>query len=142
MLVSEFLHKKNTPPVTMFPNDRVEHAIQLFKEKKVGAIMVCKPAGDLVGVITERDILHDMATRGAQTLDQKVEDIMSRAHTCKMDDKIRSVMHQMVLEHVRHITVVDDGELKGIISSRDLVKNQLEETQLEIDTMRDYVRAH
>jgi CBS domain-containing protein len=83
-----------------------------------------------------------MATRGAETLNQKVEEIMSRAHTCKMDDKIRSVMRQMVLEHVRHITVVEDGELKGIISSRDLVKNQLDETQLEIDTMRDFVRAH
>jgi CBS domain-containing protein len=126
----------------MNPHEHVETAIRLFMEKKIGAIMVCGPAGDLVGIITERDVLHDMATRGAETLNQNVEMIMSKAHTCKMDDKIRSVMQQMIHEHVRHITVVDGGELKGMISSRDLVKNQLDETQLEIDTMRDYARAH
>ncbi len=83
-----------------------------------------------------------MATHGAATLNQKVEEIMSRAHTCKMDDDVRSVMRQMTFKHVRHVPVVDGGDLKGMVSIGDIVKNQLDEAQLEIDTMRDFMRAH
>ncbi len=142
MLVSEILGKKGGSTITMHPHDGVETAIRMFKEMKIGAIMVCVPSGDLVGIVTERDVLHPMATQGAATLNRKVEEIMSQAHTCKMDDNIRSVMHQMTFKHVRHVPVVDGGELKGIVSIGDIVKNQLDEAQLEIDTMRDFARSH
>ncbi len=142
MLVSEILQKKSGSAITMKPGDSVESAIHTFKEKKIGAIMVCGRTGDLVGLVTERDVLHRMATHGAATLDQKVEEIMSKAHTCKMDDEVRSVMRLMTFKHVRHLPVVDGGRLKGMISIGDIVKNQLDEAQLEIDTMRDIARAH
>ncbi len=142
MLVSEILRKKSGSAITMNPHDSVETAIRMFKEKKIGAIMVCGPTGDLVGIVTERDILHGMAMQGAATLNQKVEEIMSQAHTCKMDDNVRSVMRQMTFKHVRHVPVVDGGELKGMVSIGDIVKNQLDEAQLEIDTMRDLARSH
>ncbi len=142
MLVSEILRKKRSSAITMNPHDSVETAIRMFKEMKIGAIMVCGPTGDLVGIVTERDVLHVMVTHGAATLDQKVEEIMSQAHTCKMDDNVRSVMRQMTFKHVRHVPVVDGGELKGIVSIGDIVKNQLDEAQLEIDTMRDFARTH
>ena len=67
---------------------------------------------------------------------------MSQAHTCKMDDNIRSVLRQMTFKHVRYVPVVDGGELKGMVSIGDIVKNQLDEAQLEIDTMRDFARTH
>jgi len=120
----------------------VETAIRIFKEMKIGAIMVCGPTGDLVGIVTERDVLHGMATHGTATLNQKVEESMSRAHTCKLDDNVIGVMRQMTVKRVRHVPVVDGGELKGIVSIGDIVKNQLDEAQLEIDTMRDFARAH
>ena len=142
MLVSEILRKKSGSAITMNPHDSVETAIRMFKEMKIGAIMVCGPTGDLVGIVTERDVLHRMATHGAATLNQKVEEIMSQAHTCKMDDNVRSVMHQMTFKHVRHVPVVDGGELKGMVSVGDIIRNQLDEAQLEIDTMRDFARAH
>ena len=142
MLVSEILRKKSGSAITMNPHDSVETAIRMFKEMKIGAIMVCGPTGDLVGIVTERDVLHRMATHGAATLNQKVEEIMSQAHTCKMDDNVRSVMHQMTFKHVRHVPVVDGGELKGMVSVGDIIRNQLDEAQLEIDTIRDFVRAH
>jgi len=134
MLVSEILRKKSGSAITMNPRDGVEAAIRMFKEKKIGAILVCGPTGDLVGIVTERDVLHGMAMQGAATLNQKVEEIMSRAHTCKMDDDVRSVMRQMTFKHVRHVPVVDGGELKGMVS--------IDEAQLEIDTMRDFTRTH
>ncbi len=142
MLVSEILRKKSGSAITMNPHDGVQTAIRMFKEKKIGAILVCGPTGNLVGIVTERDVLHGMAKYGAATLNQKVEEIMSQAHTCKMDDNVRSVMHQMTNKRVRHVPVVDGGELKGMVSIGDIVKNQLDEAQLEIDTMRDFARTH
>jgi len=142
MLVSEILRKKSGSAITMKPHDGVKTAIRMFKEKKIGAILVCGPTGDLVGIVTERDILHGVATHGAATLNKKVEEIMSQAHTCKMDDNVRSVMRQMTNKRVRHVPVVDGGELKGMVSIGDIVKNQLDEAQLEIDTMRDFARTH
>ncbi len=142
MLVSEILLKKSGSTITMKPHDSVETAIRTFKEMKIGAIIVRGPTGDLIGIVTERDVLHVMAAHGAATLNQKVEEIMSHAHTCKLDDNVRSVMHQMTFKHVRHVPVVDGGELKGMVSIGDIVKNQLDEAQLEIDTMRDFVRTH
>jgi len=142
MLVSEILHSKNRPAITVTPHDHVKTAIEIFRDMKIGAVLVCAPAGDLLGIVTERDVLHDMATNGAETLDHTVEGIMSEVHTCKMDDNVRSVMHQMTLRHVRHVPVVDGGHLKGMISIGDIVKRQLNEAQLEIETMRDYARAH
>jgi CBS domain-containing protein len=142
MLVSEILRKKGGAVVTMYPHERVETAIRVFKEKKIGAIMVCGPTRNLVGIITERDVLHAMVKLGAATLDETVEAIMSKAPTCKLDDDVKSVMHKMTFKHVRHVPVVEDGELKGMVSIGDIVKNQLDEAQLEIDVMRDYARAH
>jgi CBS domain-containing protein len=142
MLVSEILRKKSGPIITLPPRERVETAIRMFKEKKIGAILICGPTGDLLGIVTERDVLHGMAAHGAATLDRKVEEIMSLAHTCKMDDNVRSVMRQMTFKHVRHVPVVDGSELKGMVSIGDIVKNQLDEAQLEIDTMRDFARTH
>ena len=142
MLVSEIMRKKGGSAITMKPQDGVETAIRMFKEKKIGAILVCGPTEDLVGIVTERDVLHAMVTHGAATLNQEVEEIMSQAHTCKMDDNVRSVMRQMTFKRVCHVPVVDGGELKGMVSIGDIVKNQLDEAQLEIDTMRDFARTH
>ena len=68
MLVSEILNKKSSSVFTMSPNDGVETAIRMFKEKKIGAILVCGPTEDLVGIVTERDVFHAMVTHGAATL--------------------------------------------------------------------------
>ncbi len=142
MHVSETLRRKSGFAITMKPHESVEKAVHMFMEKKIGAIMVCGPTGDLLGIVTERDVLHNMAVHGAAVLDKDAEEVMSRAYTCKMDDNVSDVMRRMTLKHVRHLPVVDDGNLKGLISIGDIIKNQLNETQLEIDTMRDFARAH
>ncbi len=142
MLVSEIMNKKSGSAIIITPKDSVETAIRMFRDKKIGAILVCGPTGELLGIVTERDVLHNMAENGAETLKLEVNEIMSQAHTCEMGDNIRSVMGQMTFKHVRHLPVVEGGKLKGLVSIGDVVKNQLEESQLEIDTMRDFVRSH
>ena len=68
MLVSEILRKKSGSAITMVPHDSVETAIRIFKEMKIGAILVCGPTGELVGIVTERDVLHGMATHAEVVL--------------------------------------------------------------------------
>jgi CBS domain-containing protein len=142
MLVSEILRKKSGGVISMTPGKSVNAAIQIFKEKKIGAIMVCGPAGDLLGIVTERDVLHSMAEHGAATLEMKAEEVMSHAHTCKLDDNVNDVMRQMTFKHVRHIPVIHGGRLNGLVSIGDIVKNQLDEAQMEINVMRDFARSH
>ena len=142
MLVSEILNKKSSSVSTMSPNDSVEDAIGMFKEKKIGAVTICDTRGKLVGILTERDVLHSQAEIGAETFKLEIEEIMSRVHICKPDDDIKSVMRLMTFKHVRHVPVVVDGELIGMVSIGDIVKNQLDEAQLEIDTLRNFARTH
>ncbi len=142
MLVSEILNKKSSSVFTMSPNDSVEDAIGMFKEKKIGAVTICDTRGKLVGILTERDVLHSQAEIGAETFKLKIEEIMSQVYICKPDEDIKSVMRLMTIKRVRHVPVVIDGKLIGMVSIGDIVKNQLDEAQLEIDTMRDFVRTH
>ena len=142
MLVSEILKKKSRSVVTAYPNTTVENAVNMFKENKIGAIVICMPNGEIIGIVTERDVLHSQAEIGTATMELKVEEIMSHVHTCKPDDDLKSVEQVMTFKHVRHVPVVVDGELKGMISIGDIVRSQLDEAQLEIDTLRDYARTH
>ena len=142
MLVSEILKKKSRSVVTAYPNTTVENAVNMFKENKIGAIVICMPNGEIIGIVTERDVLHSQAEIGTATMELKVEEIMSHVYTCKPDDDLKSVEQVMTFKHVRHVPVVVDGELKGMISIGDIVRSQLDEAQLEIDTMRDYARTH
>ncbi|MEE9544415.1 MAG: CBS domain-containing protein [Rhodospirillales bacterium] len=142
MIVSELLKKKHRSVVTAYPSTTVGDAVGLFKEKKIGAIMICVPDGTIVGIVTERDVLHSQAEIGAATMKLKVEEIMSHVYTCKPDDDLKSVMRLMAFKHVRHVPVVVDGELKGMISISDIIGSQLDETQLEVDVLRDYARGH
>lgn len=142
MLVSELLKKKHRSVVTASPSTTVGDAVGLFKKKKIGAIMICVPDGKIVGIVTERDVLHSEAEIGAATMELKVEEIMSHVYTCKPDDDLKSVMRLMAFKHVRHVPVVVGGELKGMISIGDIIGSQLDETQLEVDVLRDYARGH
>ena len=142
MLVSEILKKKSRSVVTAFPNTTVENAVATFKEKKIGALVVCRPDGEIIGMVTERDVLHSQAELGSATMELKVEEIMSRVHTCIPDDDLKGVKQVMTFKHVRHVPVVVEGELLGMISIGDIIRSQLDEAQLEIDTMRDFTRTH
>ncbi len=141
MLVSEILKKKSGSVFRMLPTASIETAVRNFRDKKIGAIMICEARGDIVGILTERDVLHGQAETGAEALECEVQELMSGVHTCKPEDDVNSVMRLMTYKHVRHVPVVVAGELQGMISIGDIVKHQLDQAQLELDTMRDIARV-
>lgn len=139
MRVSEILNKKGGEVFTLRPEIRVGFALGLFMERKVGSFPICDRNGKILGLLTERDVLHGMAERGPAVLELKVEDLMSRnVHTCTPDDDLKRVMGLMTHHHVRHVPVVVEGQLGGIISIGDIIKNRLEEAELEVNVLRDY----
>ncbi len=142
MHVADILKVKGTDVVTTGPDETVAATVRLLNVKRIGAIVVCDAAAKVVGVISERDIIRGVAVNGARALEMGVRDLMtSEVITCKPTETISEVMKVMTERRFRHLPVIDGGELQGIISIGDVVKNRLEETEMEARVLRDYVIA-
>ncbi len=142
MHVVDILKAKGTDVVTTGPDETVAATVRLLNVKRIGAIVVLDAAGKVVGVISERDIIRGVAVNGARALEMRVRDLMtSEVITCKPTETISEVMKVMTERRFRHLPVIDGGELQGIISIGDVVKNRLEETEMEARVLRDYVIA-
>ena len=99
--------------------------------------------GKLVGILSERDLAHGIADHGDKLADMKVRDHMTRnVATCLPDDSTSKLMAVMTERRFRHLPVVVDGELKGMISIGDVVKSRLEEFRRELESLKEYVGAH
>src|SRR5262249_6369782 len=92
------------------------------------------------GILSERDIVRELARQGAQILNSQVSEIMTReVYVCEPDDTIAELMSQMTDRRIRHLPVVVEGQLKGIISIGDVGKNRLGEVESEKDALREYI---
>ncbi len=142
MHVSEILKIKGSDVVTKGPGETVLVIAQLLSAKHIGAILIRDDRGAVVGIISERDIIHAIAVKGARALEMPARDVMTReVISCVTDDIITGVMKTMTTRRVRHVPVIEDGDLKGMVSIGDIVKHRLEETELEARVMRDYART-
>ncbi len=142
MHVANILKVKGSDVVTIGPDETVAATARLLNVKRIGAILVCDANGKVVGVISERDIIHGVAVNGERALEMQVRDLMTGdVIACKPTDIIAEVMKMMTMRRFRHMPVIEDGELKGIISIGDVVKIRIEETEMETRVLRDYVLA-
>ena len=143
MTVAELLRSKKDQRVfTVREDDTIADAAAMLKEHGIGALPVCGAEGQLLGVISERDMIGGMVARGAAVLSLRVSDLMTRrVIVCKPTDSVKEAMAVMSRSHIRHLPVMDEGKLRGVISQRDVMKSQLEQTQLEVNVLRDYALA-
>ncbi len=140
MHVADIIKVKGSNVVTTGADETVAATARLLNVKRIGAIVVCDANGKVIGMISERDIIGGIAIDGQRALDMRVRDLMtSKVISCKPTDTIAEVMKVMTQRRFRHLPVIEDGELRGIISIGDVVKNRLEETELEARALRDYV---
>jgi len=138
MYVAEILRAKGAGVITIVQTETVEAAAKILGQKKFGSLVVRDRTGKLAGIITERDIVRGIADKGATALSYKVEDLMTReVKVCKTTDTIKDVMELMALRRVRHVPVVEKGELLGMISSNDVVQYRLEEKASEVAILHD-----
>ncbi len=138
MKVESVLKSKGSQVATTRPDAKVATVVQRLRLDRIGALVVSDDGVHVLGLISERDIVYGMAEHGAELMTMRVSDLMSRGGiTCTPDDSIRRVMADMTRRRVRHIPVVEGGELKGIISIGDVVKNRIDEVNLEASVLRD-----
>ncbi|MEM7025091.1 MAG: CBS domain-containing protein [Pseudomonadota bacterium] len=119
---------------------KVAEVVATLRRQGIGALVVVNEDDGVVGIISERDVLRGLADQGAAVLDRTVDTLMTSAViTCKPEDRANAVMAMMSNRRVRHMPVVVDGKLTGIVSIGDIVKKRLDEVQMEADAMRDFI---
>jgi CBS domain-containing protein len=138
MRVENILEKKGRRVELVRPEASVLLAVHKLTGNNIGALVVSEDGARVEGVLSERDVVRGLARRGAELLDATVASVMSRGvPVCAPDDLLTAVMGQMTRTRNRHLPVVGNGRLCGIVSIGDVVKYRLEEVELEANVLRD-----
>jgi CBS domain-containing protein len=142
MTVKAILAAKGGDVVTIEPDISVSAASRILAERRIGALVVTGADRRVVGILSERDIVQRLAVDGAAALDLPLNEVMTRkVTTCSPTDTISTVMERMTQGKFRHLPVVDQGRLAGIVSIGDVVKHRLEEMEREQSALRDYIQT-
>jgi CBS domain-containing protein len=142
MTVKAILSAKGGNVVTIEPNTNVLIAAKLLAERRIGALVVTGPDHRVVGIVSERDIVQRLAAQGPAALELPLTEVMTRkVMTCTPADTISSVMERMTEGKFRHLPVVEQGRLTGIVSIGDVVKHRLHEMEREQSALRDYIQT-
>jgi CBS domain-containing protein len=140
MNVDSILKVKGREVVMIAPDAVVAEAVQLLRRMNIGALVVSADTKRLDGILSERDVVHAIADRGTAALDLSVADLMMRpAVTCVPADTIADLMAEMTRNRIRHLPVVEQGQLIGLVSIGDVVKNRLEEMEFEATSLRQFI---
>jgi CBS domain-containing protein len=140
MTVSIILAAKGRDVASIEPNATLASAIALLTEKRIGAVLILGAGGRVAGILSERDIVRALAERGAAVLDEPVSRTMTRnVSTCTENETVSSIMERMTEGKFRHVPVVAQGQLVGIVSIGDVVKHRLHEMERESAAMHDYI---
>ena len=140
MRITEVLRRKGSQVVTVAPEESIRRLLDLLAEHRVGALVVSPGEGLVVGIVSERDVVRRLQSGGAQILDQPVSTIMTTdVHTCSPDEVLEDLMATMTERRVRHLPVLVDGRLAGIVSIGDVVKHRVDELQMERDQLHAYI---
>lgn len=139
MKVRDLLNQKGSEIYSIGSDSTVFEAIKMMSEKGIGALLVIDD-GELNGIISERDYRDKVILKGRQSKSTPVKDIMTeKLFTVNSNDDIRLCMRIMTDRKIRHLPVLDDGNLTGIISIGDVVKTVIDQQKGEIDSLRNYI---
>jgi CBS domain-containing protein len=140
MTVRAILDVKGSDVVTIEPAATIAAATRMLAERKIGALVVLGPERRVMGIISERDIVRVLAEHGGGVLDESVATVMTRkVVTCTRADTVGEIMERMTSGKFRHVPVIEDGGLVGIISIGDVVKHRLHEMENESAALREYI---
>jgi CBS domain-containing protein len=141
MTVKSILEAKGRDIVSVKPDANLAEAVKLLSSRKIGAVLVMN-GPTLDGILSERDIVRVLGERGAAVLDEPVRSVMTRkVVSCTPADTVREIMEKMTTGKFRHLPVIDDGKLVGLISIGDVVKRRVSEYEHEQNAMRDYIAS-
>jgi CBS domain-containing protein len=141
MTVRAILDSKGHQIQSVEPEAKLSAAIRTLAERKIGAVLVMGK-GRIEGILSERDIVRVLGERGADVLDEPVSAVMTRkVISCKQSDTVSAIMEMMTLGKFRHLPVVEDGRVVGLISIGDIVKWRVREYESEQEALREYIKS-
>lgn len=141
MTVRAVLETKGYNIVTVDPAATVRAAVKLLSERRIGAVLVMTD-GRIAGILSERDIVRVLGERGSAILDEKVEQVMTRrVITCRPSDTVAAIMEVMTENKFRHLPVVEESKVVGIVSIGDVVKRRVMDIEHEQEALRDYIKT-
>jgi CBS domain-containing protein len=140
MRISEILRRKGEQVATIEPGADVRRLLGLLAEHNIGAVVVSTDGRTIEGIVSERDVVRRLAERGAGLLDEAVATIMTATvRTCAPGDQVEDLRATMTEHRIRHLPVVRDGGLAGIVSIGDVVKSAIAELESEREQLVDYI---
>lgn len=143
MLISDILRDKGPVVLKVASTDSVATAVGKLAAHRIGALVVEDAWMKLIGIFSERDFVNATARHGAVVLNREVSQFMSSPIiSCRSTDRIDAALGTMTLAKIRHLPVIDDGRLLGIVSIGDLVKRRLDEKDLETNVLLELTRMH
>ena len=141
MTVRAILDSKGHQIQSVEPDVKLAATIKILAERKIGAVLVMSK-GQIEGILSERDIVRVLGERGAAVLDEPVSAVMTRkVISCKQSDTVSSIMETMTSEKFRHLPVIEEGRVVGLISIGDVVKWRVREYEMEQEALREYIKA-
>jgi CBS domain-containing protein len=142
MQTDQILDRKGRDVATIAPDAAVRAAVEQLGSANVGALVVSADGTSVQGIVSERDVVRRLAAAGPTLLDEPVSSIMQAdVFTCTGADPVDDLMHRMTEHRIRHLPVVDDGRLVGIISIGDVVKTHVDALEKEREQLVDYIRT-
>jgi CBS domain-containing protein len=140
MNVAAILKSKGREVVTTGPNTTLLDIAELLREHRIGCIVVTGADGKVVGIVSERDIVREIARAGSKVLKEPVASCMTKTVvTCREADTIDRLMAEMTAHRFRHMPVVERGRLCGLVSIGDVVRMRIAEAEMEAAAMREYI---
>jgi CBS domain-containing protein len=140
MNVSQLLGDKGHEVISVEPQRTLADAVKVLAERRIGAVAVTGADGALVGILSERDIIRALGQNGATALESPVSRVMTaKVVTCRPQTSVDELMEIMTSGRFRHVPVIDNGRIAGIVSIGDVVKYRVAEIEAEGRAMRDYI---
>jgi CBS domain-containing protein len=139
MTVARIINEKGRDVVTIAPDTSVAEIAAILSEKRIGAVLVMEE-GAIRGIVSERDLVRALARYGSEAMRKLASECMTeRVIICRPEDTVNDVMEKMTSGRFRHLPVVENGKLAGIVSIGDVVKRRIEDVQREADQIREYI---
>jgi CBS domain-containing protein len=140
MYVSEILDRKGRDVIAVGPDDPVSDAMRALSDNDVGAVLVVDGEA-LKGLLSERDIVRAITDTGTDVLGRPTRDFMrTEVRTCTPDQTVEALLDQMIDGHIKHLPVVDGGNLRGVVSMTDVIQSGLQELRDVKKTLEDYIQ--
>jgi CBS domain-containing protein len=142
MTIKTILSTKGGDVISIEPTATLEAAIKTLGTHRIGALLVLGPDRRMIGILSERDIVRVLAEQGAAVLTKPLAQVMTRkVVTCGPTETVGTIMERMTTGKFRHVPVVEQDQVVGIISIGDVVKHRLREMEQESAALRDYIQS-